>query len=88
MYRSNPTKIIYFYTKVILRVVNTANALLSLFEIACCGEKKKIECVIRGYHIHKAIWAAAIGEELVCTKEATNAANRYAITAMNKETII
>ena len=37
----------------------------------CCGEKKNKECVIRDYmyQIYEAIWAAAIGEELVCTRE-------------------
>ena len=43
-----------------------------LIEMACCGEKKKMECVIKGYHVYEAKWAAAIGEELVC---ATNAAD-------------
>ena len=51
---------------------------LEFIEMACCG-KKKIECVTRGYHVYKDIWAAAIEEELVCTREATNAAKRYAI---------
>ena len=32
-------------------------------EIAC--EKEMASCV-RGYHIYKDIWAAAIGEVLVC----------------------
>ena len=57
--------------------------------MACCGEIK-MECVINGYHIHvyKAIWAAPIAEELVCTREAMNATNRYIVTLANKETII
>ena len=38
--------------------------------------------------MYKAIWAAAIGEELVCTREATNAANRYAMAVTKQETII
>ena len=28
--------------------------------------------VVRGYHIYKDIWAAAIGEVLVCSREPTN----------------
>ena len=55
--------------------------------MACCSEKKKMECVIRDYHIYKAIWAAANREELVCTREAVNVADRYTITVMNEETI-
>ena len=34
-----------------------------MLEMAC--EKEMASCV-RGYHIHKDIWAAAIGEVLVC----------------------
>ena len=47
--------------------------------MASCGERKKIGCAVKGYHIYKAtcIWPAAITEELVCSREATNAANRY-----------
>ena len=60
---------------------------IELNEVACCDEKK-MECVIRRYNIYKATWAAAIWEELVCTREATNAANRYTITVMKEETII
>ena len=29
------------------------------------GEKQMV-CCVRGYHIYKSIWAAAIGEVLVC----------------------
>ena len=48
---------------------------MAFIEMVCCGEQKKMECVIRGYHVHKVIWAAVIGEELVCTREAMNAAD-------------
>ena len=61
--------------------------IIELIEMACCGGKK-MECVIRGYHIYKYIRAAVIGEVLVCTREATNAADRYAIVVMKDETII
>ena len=54
--------------------------------MACNGEQK-LECV-RGYHVFQTMWTAAIGEELVCTREATNAADRYAITIKNEENVI
>ena len=38
------------------------------------GEKEIASCV-RGYHVHKDIRAAAIGEVLVCSREQTNAEN-------------
>ena len=39
--------------------------------MACYGEKE-VACCVRGYHVYKDIWAAAIGEELVCIREPTN----------------
>ena len=29
-------------------------------------------CCVRGYHVYKDIWAAAIGEVLACSRELTN----------------
>ena len=58
--------------------------------MACCGEKNKMECVIGNYHVYKAtcIWPAVIREELVCTREAMNVADRQAITVISEEIII
>ena len=53
-------------------------------EMACRGEKEVNFCV-RGYHVYKDIWAAAIGEELVCGREPTNMADRYAVAVLNKK---
>ena len=45
-------------------------------EIAQCAEemacKKETACCVRGDHDYKDIWAAAIGEVLVCSQEPTN----------------
>ena len=38
-------------------------------EMAC---EKEMACCVRGYHIYKHIWTAAIGEVLVCSREPTN----------------
>ena len=35
-------------------------------EMAC---EKKMVCCVRGYQAYKDIWAAAIGEVLVCSRE-------------------
>ena len=35
---------------------------------------------IRGYHVYKEIWAAAVGEELACTTEPHNSHDRYAVS--------
>ena len=59
--------------KIILHVVDY-KYVIELIQMACCSEKK-VECVIGGCHVYKAIWAAVVREELMCTKETANAAN-------------
>ena len=44
-------------------------------------------CCIRGYHIYKDVWEAAVGEVLVCVRELDNAADRYAV-AVKKERVV
>ena len=45
-------------------------------------------CCVRGYHVYQAIWTAAIGEELLCEREPTNAVDRYAVAVVRNSTII
>ena len=46
---------------------------LLIEEIALRAEdmayEKEIACCVRGYHVHKDIWAAAIGEVLKCSRD-------------------
>ena len=46
-------------------------------EIISCAEEmaceKEMACCVRGYHVYKDTWAAAIGEALVCSREPSNA---------------
>ena len=46
------------------------------------------ECSIRGYHVYKEIWEAAIGEELDCRREPSNAIDRYAVAVMKSGTVV
>ena len=52
----------------------------SIEEIATRAEEmageKEMACCVRGYHMYKDIWAAAIGKVLVCSREPTNADNK------------
>ena len=41
------------------------------------------ECCVRGYHVYKEIWAAALGEQLVCEREPYNPSDRYAVAVVN-----
>ena len=45
-------------------------------------------CCVRGYHVYKTIWVAAVGEVLICRREPTNSADRYAIAVLKEKTII
>ncbi len=42
-------------------------------------EQFSIEWCIRGYHVYKAIWDAAMGEELPCEREPANLADVCAV---------
>ena len=44
------------------------------------------ECVVRGYHIYKEIWAAAIGEILNCQAEPGNQFDRYSVAVLKNST--
>ena len=39
--------------------------------------EKEMACCVRGYHIYKDIWAAAIGDMLVCSKDPTNVGKNF-----------
>ena len=39
-------------------------------------EEFKKPCNNRGYHIYQEVWAAAVGEELVCERETDNSYDR------------
>ena len=43
---------------------------------------------IRGYHVYKKVWAATVGEALVCEREPKNSSDRYAVAVKNEGTII
>ena len=43
---------------------------------------------VRGYHVYKTIWDAAIGEDLVCKREPSNEHDRYAVAIKKDEVII
>ena len=46
------------------------------------------DCCIRGYHIYKETWRAAIGEELECDREPGNSCDRYAIAVKRSGVVI
>ena len=47
-------------------------------EMAC---EKEMVCCARGYQVYKDIWAAAIGELLVCSRERTNVGEIFVVFA-------
>ena len=47
----------------------------------------KLSCV-RGYHVYKDVWAAVVGEKLVCRRERGNSRDFYAVSVMKDSVII
>lgn len=45
-------------------------------------------CCVRGYHVYKEVWAAAVGEVLICQREPENASDRYAVAVKREGTIV
>ena len=39
----------------------------------------RVEACVRGYHVYKDIWGAAVGEELDCTRERGNPRDAYTV---------
>ena len=50
--------------------------------------EREVACCVRGYHVYKTIWGAAVGEVLICRREPTNSADRYAVAVLKEQTII
>ena len=46
------------------------------------------DCCIRGYHVYKETWRAAIGEELECDQEPGNSCDRYAVAVKRNGVVI
>ena len=46
-------------------------------EVMAC--EKEMACCVRGYHVDKDMWAAAIGEVLLCSREPTNVGEIFSV---------
>ena len=62
------------------------NVLLSLLRWLVAVERRS-SVLLKATTYIKLVWATMIVEEQVCTREATNVADRYTITVINEETI-
>ena len=52
------------------------------------AEEYEVSCCVRGYHVYHHIWAAAVGEELICEREPTNDKDRYAVAVLKDGSIV
>ena len=57
---------------------------------ACISRMEEFgrDCCIRGYHVCKEIWRAAMGEELECDREPENSCNCYAVVVKRSRVVI
>ena len=47
--------------------------------------EKEIACCVRGYHVYKDIWAAAIQEVLLCSREPTNVGKYFVVKLYSRK---
>ena len=45
-------------------------------------------CSVRGYHVYREVWEAAVGEVLACEREPRNAEDKYAVAVKKDGTIV
>ena len=50
--------------------------------------KYQLQWCVRGYHIYKEEWEAAVGEELKCEREKNNAKDPYAVAVVRENVIV
>ena len=48
----------------------------------------QLQWCVRGYHIYKEEWEAAVGEELKCEREKNNAKDPYAVAVVHENVIV
>ena len=48
----------------------------------------EMECCVRSYHVYGYVWEAAIGEELECQREPSNATDRYAVAVVKSGAVV
>ena len=85
-------RFIYFGAQVICASTNSWHLKVSVISViesfdcnllATAAMSEGVEsCIyylrIRGYHVHKEVWSAAVGETLACCRETTNLIDPYA----------
>lgn len=47
-----------------------------------------VEAMVRGYHTYKDIWAAVLGEELLCQRETGNRVDTFAVAVIRDGTVV
>ena len=88
--------LIKFQMAVFIRKLFTTELIAIACRLAsgwCAIEKQSMEdfevpWCIRGYHIYKYIWHAAIGQHLSCRREPDNTSDRYAVAVIKDGIII
>ena len=51
-------------------------------------EKLEKECCVCGYHEYMAVWEAAVGEELECRHQQSDATDRYAMVVCRNGDVV
>ena len=59
-----------------------------LIEGEMAHESHMIEAMVRGYHVYKEIWCAAVGEELSCIREVENYRDPFTVAVVRSGIIV
>jgi len=52
------------------------------------AESFEVESVVRGYHIYKDIWSAAVGTTLPCRQESFNPHDSYTVALIKDDVVV
>ena len=47
-----------------------------------------IEAMVRGYHVYRGIWNAALGEQLPCQREPMNSKDPFAVAVVKSQVAV
>ena len=47
-----------------------------------------VETIVRGYHVYRAVWEAAVGQVLPCQQERSNTHGPYAVVVVDRGVIV
>ena len=70
------------------RIVKRCDIIIILRACVSRMETHEVESAVRGYHIYKDIWSAAVGSTLSCRQERFNPHDSYAVAVIKDDVVV